>query len=131
MAKPFYQVDQPPHQLGTIPATSATLQFDPTLDSNCTLPCKPEAIFIHTNWLFPESGLLTTMNILERFWGSEEESRNLCSQDIEASAWGSVTSALCSRKMIFYDWDVCHKARIRLAYVFGSSQMKDYGGNKN
>ncbi|PVH83030.1 glycosyltransferase family 71 protein [Cadophora sp. DSE1049] len=131
MTKPFYQIDHLPHQLGATSATSAILQFDPASDFNCTFPCRPEAMFIHTNWLSPESGLMTTMGILERFWGSEEESRSLYSQDIEASAWGSVTSALCNSEMVFHDWEVCHKARMRLSYVFGSSQMNDYGGNES
>ena len=130
MNKPFYQVDHYPRQLGNSSATSAILQFDQISDVNCAEPCKPEAMFVHTNWLSPGSGLSTTMEVFERLWGSEEESRNLCSQDIEGSAWASVTSVFCNRETTCYDYNVCFKAIARLSTVFGSSNMKDFGGKE-
>lgn len=130
MKIPFYQVDHHPRQLGNSSATSATLQFDASPDFNCTESCKPAVMFVHTNWLSPESGLSTTMEVFERLWGSEEECRDLYWQDIEGSAWASVTSAFCNRETVCYDYNVCFQAIARLSTVFGSSNMKDFGSKE-
>ncbi|KAH7323800.1 mannosyltransferase putative-domain-containing protein [Rhexocercosporidium sp. MPI-PUGE-AT-0058] len=100
MNAPFFKVKKNSRQLGTNSSTSAVIQFDPTPNLNCTSPCTPPVMTIHTNWLSSET--LIALGSFERLWGSEEDSRKISSRDIEAYVWGSVAKVMGRKDLQFF-----------------------------